>query len=148
MRVEAMVTCGRAKKSFARLAACGAAALLALAVSGFADAGSAAAQVTASPVTPSLRTRVGNITYGMVTITNRGSGAETLMSATAPNPPFWPTWGGTCNLPPINKVIAPGRSCTFQFGFKPTQNGHVTGQGTITFQNGNTLTVQLTGVGQ
>jgi hypothetical protein len=148
MRVDAMVTYGSAKKLLARLAACGSAALLALAVSAFADAGSAAAQVTAGPVTPALRARVGTIAYGMVTITNRGSGAEMLMSATAPNPPFWPTWGGTCNSVAVNKVVAPGRSCTFQFGFKPTQKGHVTGQGTITFQSGNTLTVQLTGVGR
>jgi hypothetical protein len=144
--LEASVT--RTKKFLASLAACGSVGLFVLTGSSLVDTSSAAADVTASPMPLKFKTGVGNITYGMVTITNTGGSSETLTGAVAPNPPFWPTWGGSCNLPPINRVVLPGRSCTFQFGFKPTQKGHVSGQGTMTFQSGTTLTVELDGVGQ
>jgi hypothetical protein len=148
MRLEVMEASGSAKKLLARLAACGSVGLLALAVSSFVDASSATADVTVKPMTVSLKAKVGNSTYGIVTIANTGSSAETLTGAANPNSQFWPTWGGTCNSSAVNKVVAPGRSCTFEFGFKPTQTGQVSDQGTITFQSGASLTVQLKGVGQ
>ena len=44
-----------------------------------------------------IKAKVGTLTYGIVTITNTGASSEVLWTATATNPPFWPTWGGTCN---------------------------------------------------
>jgi len=148
MRLGLLEASVSTKKFLARLAACGSVGLFVLAGSSLVDTSTAAAGVTVSPTPLKFKTRVGNITYGMVTITNTGGSSETLTGAAAPNPPFWPTWGGSCNLAPINRVVLPGRSCTFQFGFKPTEKGNVSRQGTLTFQSGATLTVQLKGVGQ
>lgn len=148
MRLEVMQASRSAKKFLARLAVCGSVGVLVLAVSPLVGTRTAAAAVTVSPASLNLKAKVGNITYGMVTITNTGSTSDTLMSAAGdPRPPFWPTWGGTCNVQYLY-ILPPGRSCTFQFGFKPRQKGHVSGQGTVTFQSGATLTIQLNGVGQ
>jgi Abnormal spindle-like microcephaly-assoc'd, ASPM-SPD-2-Hydin len=136
------------KKFLAKLVASASLGLLVLSVSSLADTRTAAASAAVSPGTVAFGAQqVGKITYRVVTITNTGSSSETLASAAVdPSPAFWPTWGGTCNVQYLY-VIPPGASCTFQFGFEPTRKGHVSGQGTITFQSGNTLTVQLSGVG-
>lgn len=134
-------------KFLAQLAMCGSIGGLVLAGTSLVETSGAAADVTVSPQTLSLKSRVGTIVYGMVTVTNTGASPETLTGA-AGDPPFWPTWGGTCNLTADSRVISPGRSCTFQFGFKPAKKGHIAGQGTLSFQSGATANVQLKGVGQ
>jgi hypothetical protein len=106
------------------------------------------AAVTVSPHVVKMKAKVGTITYGVVTITNTGASSEVLWTATAPNPPFWPTWGGTCNSLLLSKVVAADQSCTFQFGFHPTQKGRVSGQGTLMFLSGANPTVQLKGIGK
>jgi hypothetical protein len=86
-----------------------------------------------------------NCTYGMVTITNNGTATEHLVGATA-GAPFWPTYGGTCNTPNMY-LLAPGESCTFQWGFKPEHPGQAHGTGQISFESGQSVSVQLDGRG-
>jgi hypothetical protein len=88
-----------------------------------------------------------NCTYAMVTITNTGSGTEHLVGAAAGSSgPFWPTFGGTCNLPNMYFLPA-GESCTFQWGFKPAHRGRAHDTGTITFESGESVTFELEGRG-
>src|SRR5262245_19767414 len=101
----------------AKLAMCGSIGGLVLAGTSLVETSSAAADVTVTPQTLSLKAKVGTIAYGMVRITNTGASPETLSGAGAPNSPFWPTWGGTCNSLTVNKVVLPGQVCTFEFGF-------------------------------
>jgi hypothetical protein len=135
---------GSAKKLWVRLAVCGLLGVLIFAV----DTRPGVAAVTVSPHVVKMKAKVGTITYGVVTITNTGASSEVLWTATAPNPPFWPTWGGTCNSLLLSKVVAADQSCTFQFGFHPTQKGRVSGQGTLMFLSGANPTVQLKGIGK
>jgi hypothetical protein len=89
-----------------------------------------------------------NCTYAEVTITNGGTDTETLTTAnTDTDPPFWPTFGGSCNTPDAYMLPA-GESCTFQFGFKPTHPGKFTGTGTINFASGASVSVDLIGFGR
>ncbi len=82
-----------------------------------------------------------------MTITNNGELTETLTTAEAtPNPPFFPTFGGTCNVQ-YSYMLPAGQSCTFQWGFKPQHPGKVTGTGTISFLSGASLGVVLVGKG-
>jgi hypothetical protein len=82
--------------------------------------------------------------YALVKIRNRTANVETIVSATATNP-FWPTYGGTCNVVYAYAIPA-GKTCTFQFGFKPTAAGTLyTGTGNVMFVSGETLTVTLIG---
>jgi hypothetical protein len=89
-----------------------------------------------------------NCTYEIVTITNNGTATEHLIGASAgtPGPPFWPTYGGTCNMPNLY-VLPPGESCTFQWGFKPEHPGHVQATGQISFESGQSVSVELDGRG-
>lgn len=132
------------KKFWARLAVAGMVGVLIFAV----DTRPGVAAVTVSPMVVKMKAKVGTLTYGMVTVTNTGASPEVLLTATATNPPFWPTWGGTCNLFLFSKIVGPGQSCTFEFGFQPTQKGKVSGQGTLMFLSGANPTVQLKGTGQ
>jgi len=97
-------------------------------------------------------TVVGAFNYQLVTITNSGDAADYITTATAsPNPPFFPTFGGTCNTsidPNNNKnyYIPPGFSCTFQWGFHPEKPGRRPGTGTLFFDSGATLAVTFSGV--
>lgn len=114
----------------------------------------AAFALTVSPAEVSFaNTAVGtvcpgaNCSYAMVTITNTGTQTERLVSAKGdPTPPFWPTFGGTCNNQYLYLLPAK-ESCTFQWGFKPQNPGKFKGTGTISFESGATVTVALTGVG-
>ena len=85
-------------------------------------------------------------TYGMITIANNMSAAQTISSASADGP-FWVTWGGTCNNTVNNKTVASHGSCTLQFGFAPTAAATTTGTGTINFASGLVLKVGLRGTG-
>ncbi len=86
-------------------------------------------------------------TYAEVTLTNTSAVTVTLTTATAsPNPPFYPTFGGTCNVTYAYHIPA-NTSCTFQWGFRPVHHGKTMGTGTIFFDNGDTVTVGLTGKG-
>ena len=88
-----------------------------------------------------------NCAYAIVTITNTGSETEHLIGAAAGSyGPFWPTYGGTCNTPNMY-YLSPGASCTFQWGFKPGKPGHVQDTGTISFESGATVSVDLEGRG-
>ena len=88
-----------------------------------------------------------NCTYAMVTITNTGSGTEHLVGAAAGSyGPFWPTYGGTCNTPNMYFLPA-GASCTFQWGFKPEHPGRVRDTGTINFESGESVSIELDGRG-
>ena len=88
-----------------------------------------------------------NCTYAMVTITNTGSGTEHLTGAAAGSyGPFWPTYGGTCNTPNMY-VLPAGASCTFQWGFKPEHPGRVRDTGTINFESGESVSIELDGRG-
>ena len=88
-----------------------------------------------------------NCSYAEVTITNNGTATEHLISAEAtPDPPFWPTFGGTCNTPDAYFLPA-GESCTFQWGFKPEHPGKSNGVGTVSFESGASVGVVLTGRG-
>jgi len=88
-----------------------------------------------------------NCTYAEVTITNTGSDTEHLIGAAAGSyGPFWPTFGGTCNTPNMY-YLSPGASCTFQWGFKPSKPGHVQDTGTINFESGDSVSVELDGRG-
>ena len=119
-----------------------------------AETATAAAALTVSPSEVSFaNTAVGatcpgvNCSYAMVTVTNTGTSNERLVGAKAdPTPPFWPTFGGTCNVKFLY-VIPPKASCTFQWGFKPTAAGKAKGSGTITFESGASVNVVLVGVG-
>jgi hypothetical protein len=92
-------------------------------------------------------TGVGEISYAMVTVTNPNDVPVTLTTANAtPNPPFFPTFGGTCNVT-YGWVIPPNTSCTFQFGFKPVKSGTEKGSGTIRFSLGQDLQISLVGKG-
>jgi hypothetical protein len=87
-------------------------------------------------------------TYAEVTITNGGDALEHLSTATTdPEPPFFPTFGGSCNTPNAYDIPV-GESCTFQFGFKPQHPGKFTGTGTINFDSGASVTVDLVGFGR
>jgi hypothetical protein len=83
-------------------------------------------------------------TYAFVTIHNGTSRVKKLSFATAPSP-FWPTYGGTCNVT-YGYAIPAHASCTFQFGFKPSKkNTHSTGKAGLHFTNGTVLAVTLVG---
>jgi hypothetical protein len=118
------------------------------------DTARAAAELTVSPTAVAFaNTAVGtqcpgaNCSYAMVTITNTGNQIERLVSAKGnPTPPFWPTYGGTCNVKYLY-LLPPKESCTFQWGFKPQNPGKFTGTGTISFESGATVNVALSGVG-
>ena len=124
-------------------------------VSGFAVGGgtATAAGLTLSPTALTFApTTVGDFDYQMVTITNGGAEAEYISTATTSgNPPFFPTYGGTCNfsVDETNKnyYIPAGESCTFQWGFHPARPGKQMGTGTLYFDSGATLTVTFTGKG-
>jgi hypothetical protein len=89
-----------------------------------------------------------NCSYAEVTITNNGSQTEHLTTAEAtPNPPFWPTFGGTCNVT-YAYYLPGGESCTFEWGFKPQKPGKFTGTGTISFESGASVGVVLIGKGK
>jgi hypothetical protein len=107
---------------------------------------SASATVKVKPLALVMTQTVGDITYAMVTITNTGSGTETIDGGYAPLSEFWPTWGGTCNVT-YAYVIPPHTSCTLQWGFKPTATGPVTTIGNVSFKSGATLYVFLNGIG-
>lgn len=112
-------------------------------------------------VTPSSitfpTTPVGGFSYDTVTISNTGDTADYLVTATAsPDPPFFPTFGGTCNtsIDPNGRTywIPAGGSCTFQWGYHPTTRPGKgrppwtqTGTGTLFFDSGTTLAVSFTG---
>lgn len=88
-----------------------------------------------------------NCTYAMVTITNNGAATEHLVGAFAGSPgPFWPTFGGTCNVPNLY-FLPPGASCTFQWGFKPVHPGQAHDTGQISFESGQSVSVELNGRG-
>ena len=88
-----------------------------------------------------------NCTYAMVTITNNGAATEHLVGASAGSyGPFWPTFGGTCNLPNLY-FLPPGASCTFQWGFKPVHPGQAHDTGQISFESGQSVSVELNGRG-
>ncbi len=118
------------------------------------DSVRAAASLTVSPTEVAFtNTAVGtqcpgsNCSYTMVTITNTGSQTERLVGAKGdPTPPFWPTYGGTCNVKYLY-LLPPKESCTFQWGFKPQHPGKFKGRGSISFESGATVTVSLTGLG-
>src|SRR5262245_661343 len=76
----------------------GTVAILIVAVTSFVDTKTAVAGVTVSPTEVNFRTKVGSITFGMVTIRNTGARSDTLTFADAKQP-FWPTYTGTCNNP-------------------------------------------------
>jgi hypothetical protein len=107
---------------------------------------SASATVKVKPLALVMTQTVGDITYATVTITNTGSGAETISGGYASLSEFWPTWGGTCNVT-YAYVIPPHTSCTLQWGFKPTATGPVTTIGNVSFKSGATLYVFLNGIG-
>jgi hypothetical protein len=96
-----------------------------------------------------FKATVGKIAYGMVTIVNSDVTPQTIVVVTAsPRPPFWPTWGGTCNSLANNKVVPGNGTCTFQFGFKPATKGVVRGTGEFTFKSGIKKQINLTGTGE
>jgi len=107
---------------------------------------SATATVKVKPLALVMTQTVGDITYSVVTITNTGSGTETIVGGYASLSQFWPTWGGTCNVT-YAYVIPAHTSCTLQWGFKPTAIGPITTIGNVTFKSGATLYVFLNGVG-
>ena len=119
-----------------------------------ADTALASASLTVSPSEVSFaNTAVGsvcpgaNCSYAIVTITNTGTQTERLVGAKGdPSPPFWPTFGGTCNVKFLY-LIPPKTSCTFQWGFKPQEPGKAKGSGSISFESGAAVNVVLTGVG-
>jgi hypothetical protein len=90
-----------------------------------------------------------NCTYAIVTITNNGADTEHLTTAYASSDhgPFWPTFGGSCNYPGLY-YLPPGESCTFQWGFKPQHPGNAHATGTIKFESGGTVTMELNGKGK
>jgi predicted lipoprotein with Yx(FWY)xxD motif len=76
-------------------------------------------------------------------ITNGGTAAETVTSATAPTGPF-----SASGLPAPGTVIAPGGSVTVSVTFKPAAAGGDTGSLSVTGSNGGTVaTVSLAGTG-
>ncbi len=82
--------------------------------------------------------------YAYVTIHNGTGRVKKLSSATAPTP-FWPTYGGTCNVQ-YGYAIPAHASCTFQFGFRPTKpNTRSSGKASLHFTNGAVLAVTLIG---
>jgi hypothetical protein len=82
--------------------------------------------------------------YALVKVHNRTASVETIATAAA-TAPFWPTYGGTCNVKYAYAIPA-GKSCTFEFGFRPTARGTLyTGSGTIIFVSGESRTVTLIG---
>jgi hypothetical protein len=112
------------------------------------DTGAGMAAVTVTPTVVRFKAKVGTLTYRIVTIRNTGPTSEVIVGATATPLLFWPTWGGTCNSVLLAKVVAAGQSCTFEFGFHPTQKGTVSGQGSLIFLSGAQPTVHLKGTGK
>jgi hypothetical protein len=102
--------------------------------------------VTVSPARVAFNiTKPGSISYQLVTITNRGRDTQTLDTAAAtPNPPFFPTFGGTCNVTYAFHIPG-GASCTFQWGFHPSAPGNYAGTGVINFAGGTVLHLALAG---
>jgi streptogramin lyase len=99
------------------------------------------------PPTPAGPNYPDNFSFQSVAITNSGPTNQILTTATAdPDPPFFPTFGGTCNTV-YGYNIPPGATCTFQFGFNPPAPGSYTGSGTISFSSGAALHVGLSGTG-
>ncbi len=105
-------------------------------------------------------TPVGTFAYAIVTISNSGDAADYISTATAtPDPPFFPTFAGTCNtsIDPNdpnqrNYWIPAAGSCTFEWGFHPTTHGggrppwtH-TGTGTLFFDSSPSLSIDFTGL--
>src|SRR5262249_41299087 len=90
----------------------------------------------AFPDTPSGTTFPTNFSFDRVSITNGGPTSQILSTATAaPDPPFFATFGGTCNTVYAYN-IPPGATCTFQFGFNPEVPGSYAGSGSISFSSG------------
>lgn len=104
--------------------------------------------------------KVGTFAYAFVTISNSGDAADYISTATAtPDPPFFPTFAGTCNtsIDPNdpnqrNYWIPAGGSCTFQWGFHTTKRGggrppwtH-TGSGTLYFDSAAPISIAFTGL--
>ena len=89
----------------------------------------------------------GEFDYQLVTVANTGDADDYIQTATAtPDPPFFPTFGGTCNtsIGPdgvTNYFIPAGGSCTFQWGFHPARPGKQTGTGTLVFVTSAPITV-------
>jgi hypothetical protein len=83
--------------------------------------------------------------YGMITIHNNLPTAQTITSAFA-DPPFWVTWGGSCNSITLNKTIPANGACELQWGFAPTAaKTTFTGKGTVSFASGLNLSLGLQG---
>jgi hypothetical protein len=92
-------------------------------------------------------TPVGGFSYKIVTLTNTSSTEiKVLETAFAAPQYFFPTFGGTCNVV-YGYVVPPGQSCTFEFGFHPSQLGPRAAFGWIVFEDGETVVVILEGVG-
>jgi hypothetical protein len=71
-------------------------------------------------------------TYASVTISNGTFRTQKLTKASA-STPFWVTFGGTCNVVYAYRLPA-RKSCTLEFGFKPTARGKTYfGKGLIEF---------------
>jgi hypothetical protein len=120
--------------------------VLALAAS-LVDTESASATVKTKPLALVITATVGDIKYKMMTITNTGSGTETISGGYSTLSEFGtPTWGGT-RSGTYAYVIPAYTSCTVQWGFKPTATGPVTTIGNITFKSGATLYIFLNGIG-
>jgi hypothetical protein len=108
-------------------------------------------------------TPVGTFDYEIVTISNSGDAADYISTVNfptaTPDPPFFPTFGGSCNtsIDPNdpnqrNYWIPAGGSCTFQWGFHPTTRGGgrppwtATGSGTLSFDSGASFSIDFTGL--
>jgi hypothetical protein len=114
----------------------------------FAGAGATEAAVTASPsVVHFAPTPVNGLSYQLVTLTNTSATeTEVLQTASAAPGYFFPTFGGTCNVV-YTYVIPPGTSCTFEFGFRPSQKGPQAAFGWVVFESGEEVIVILEGTG-
>jgi hypothetical protein len=106
----------------------------------------ATAGVTVTPTAITMTATVNKYKYRMVTLSNSSPSYETLVGGDATIPEFWPTWGGTCNNLIYAGVIPPGKSCTLQWGFKPSTKGLVTGIGNIMLKSGSTIHLFLNGI--
>jgi hypothetical protein len=74
-------------------------------------------------------------TYAIVMLHNNLPTAQTIISASA-TPPFWVTWGGSCNNLEYQKTIPAYGGCELQFGFAPDAAGtDYSGKGTVSFES-------------
>jgi hypothetical protein len=96
-------------------------------------------------------TTVGGFNYQLVTVSNSGEVGEYIATATPVDAdPFFATFAGTCQGstgPGGAYYVPPSGSCTFQWGFKPSRPGKVTGSGTLSFASGATLNLAFSGKG-